>query len=84
MIDFILDYSLRDFQRPFPFGTDHYYIGGNADYGAGFLRDDQSAGIDRSLQLHSGTHQGRFRSEKRHRLTLHIGTHQSAVGVVML
>ena len=34
--------------------------------------------------FHAGAHDGRLRLEQRHRLALHVRTHQGAVGVVVL
>ena len=42
------------------------------------------ARVDGSLVFHSGADQWRFGPDERHRLTLHIRTHQRPVGVVVL
>ena len=42
------------------------------------------AGVDCRLHFHTGTYYRCFRGHKRNGLTLHVGTHQSAVGVVIL
>ncbi|MPN46000.1 hypothetical protein SDC9_193579 [bioreactor metagenome] len=44
---------------------------------------DHGAGIDRNAFFQPGADQRRFRHQKRHRLTLHVRTHQRAVGVVV-
>ena len=42
------------------------------------------AGIARRHAFHAGSHQGSGGAQQRHRLALHVGAHQRAVGVVML
>ena len=42
------------------------------------------ARIDRHLSFHAGAHQRFVGAEGRHGLTLHVGPHQGAVGIVML
>ena len=51
---------------------------------AGLLRDDDVARVDRGAQLHPGADQRRVGTQQRHRLALHVGAHQRAVGVVVL
>ena len=41
-------------------------------------------GVHRRLLLHTRTHGRRFREQKRHSLTLHVGTHQRTVRVIVL
>ena len=36
------------------------------------------------LPLHPGADEGSLRAEQGHRLTLHVGTHQSTIGIVVL
>ena len=47
-------------------------------------RRDGSTGVARHHVLHAGADQRRFRRQQRHRLALHVGAHQRAVGVVVL
>ncbi len=47
-------------------------------------RADGRARIARHHVLHAGADQRRFRRDQRHRLALHVGAHQRAVGVVIL
>ncbi len=42
------------------------------------------AGIARHDIFHAGADERRFRLQQRHRLALHVGAHQGAVGVVVL
>ncbi len=42
------------------------------------------AGVSGHFHFHTGPHQGRFSSQQRYRLALHIRTHQRTVGVIML
>ncbi|MPM53445.1 hypothetical protein SDC9_100213 [bioreactor metagenome] len=48
-----------------------------------FLRNDHDAGIGGGFVFHARGHDGRFGNEQRHGLTLHVGTHQRAVCVVV-
>ena len=45
--------------------------------------NDRRARISRHRLFHAGAHKGRLRTDQRHRLTLHVGTHQSPVGVIV-
>ena len=51
---------------------------------AGAARGDRCAGVARDHALHAGADEWRLGAHKRHRLTLHVGAHQRAVGVVVL
>jgi hypothetical protein len=46
--------------------------------------DDHGAGIARRDFFHARAHQRRLRAQQGNRLPLHVGTHQGAVGVVVL
>ncbi len=46
--------------------------------------DHHGAGVAGGDGFHAGAHDGRLGHEQRHRLALHVGTHQGAVGVVVL
>ena len=46
--------------------------------------DDRHAGIARDPFLHAGADERRLGADQRHRLALHVGSHQGAVGVVVL
>ena len=51
---------------------------------AGAARADGRARIARHHLFHAGADERRFGRDQRHRLTLHVGAHQRAVGVVIL
>ena len=51
---------------------------------AGFLGHEHGAGIAGDALFQAGGHQRRFGDQQRHGLALHVGTHQRAVGVVVL
>ena len=44
---------------------------------------DQHAGVLGDFLFQPGRNQGRLRDHERHRLPLHVGTHEGAVGVIM-
>ena len=48
------------------------------------LGQNHSSGIASGDAFHSGADDRRFRAQQRHRLALHVGAHQCAVGVVVL
>ena len=48
------------------------------------LGQDHGAGVARGDALHAGADEGSLADQQRHRLALHVGAHQRAVGVVML
>ena len=58
--------------------------GVEVDDGAGVLRDDDVARVDRGAILHAGADERRLRDHQRHGLPLHVRAHQRAVGVVVL
>ena len=47
------------------------------------LRQDHDFGVHADFMLHTGAHDGGFRTQQGHCLTLHIGAHQSTVCVVV-
>ncbi len=49
-----------------------------------FLGNNAHARVHSRLYFHTCSHHGSFRRQKRHRLTLHVGSHQRAVRVVVL
>ena len=53
------------------------------DY-AGLLCNHTDAGVHRSLGLHTGAYYGSLRGQKRHCLTLHVGSHQRTVCIIIL
>ena len=57
---------------------------GDVDDRAGDLGDDHLARVLSGGGLDPGADQRRLGDEQRHRLALHVGAHQGAVGVVML
>src|SRR5208283_4993378 len=48
------------------------------------LAEDHGAGVARGDAFHAGANEGRFATDQRHGLALHVGTHQGTVGVVVL
>ena len=63
---------------------DHYLIAGNRDDFSAFLRHDDGARVASHPLFQTRGDQWRFGDDQRHRLALHVGPHQGAVGVVML
>ena len=63
--------------------TDHDPAGVDVIDDAPAMCSHHRAGVDRSGALDAGADEGLFRAQTRHRLTLHVGTHQRAVGVVV-
>ena len=59
-------------------------VGGDVLDHASLRRNDHVAGVISSAQLHTGTHERSFGAQQRHSLTLHVGTHQCTVSIVML
>ena len=51
---------------------------------AGAARGDGGAGVAGDHAFHAGADERRLGANQRHRLTLHVGAHQRAVGVVVL
>ena len=51
---------------------------------AGTPRADRGAGVTRNHAFHAGADERRLGAHQRHRLALHVGAHQRAVGVVVL
>ena len=64
-------------------GADDYFVGGNTLHHAVVFGKHHNAGIHGSLILHASAYDGGLGFEKRHSLPLHVGAHQSAVGVVV-
>ena len=50
----------------------------------GLVGHQHVTGVDRGAQLHARADQRRLAAQQRHRLALHVGAHQRAVGVVVL
>ena len=46
--------------------------------------DDRDAAVARDRLFHAGADERRLGADQRHRLALHVGAHQRAVGVVVL
>ena len=59
-------------------------VGSGALHHAGVLCQHAHAGVHRGLRLDAGSHHRSFRGQKGHCLTLHVGSHQGAVCVVVL
>ena len=57
---------------------------GHLGDGTGTLSQDGDLGIDAVLVLLAGGHHRGLRTQQGHGLTLHVGTHQGTVGVVVL
>ena len=51
---------------------------------AGAPRDDGRTAVARHRRFHAGADERCVRLDQRHRLTLHVGAHQRAVGVIVL
>ena len=51
--------------------------------GTAFSRQNHNAGVVSDFMLDAGADDGRFGFKKRNRLTLHVGSHESAVGIVV-
>ena len=58
--------------------------GCGTENGTGLLRNNTYAGVNGCLRLHTRANHRRLRSQKRHCLTLHVGSHQRTVGVIVL
>ena len=65
-------------------GLDVDPLGGDARDDAAAPGDEDLARVARGALLHAGADDRRLRLEERHRLALHVRTHQRAVGVVVL
>ena len=63
---------------------DGHLVGGHAVHDAGVLAEQHHAAVVSGFVFHAGAHDGSFRHQQRHGLTLHVGAHQRAVGVVVL
>ena len=48
------------------------------------VADDHRAGVLGDDRFHAGADDGRLGTDQRHRLALHVGTHERAVGVIVL
>ena len=59
-------------------------IAGEGSHFAGFVGDDDRTRVTGDALLETGGDQRRFGDQQRHRLALHVGTHQRAVRVVVL
>jgi hypothetical protein len=64
--------------------VDDDLVGVDVADGAGRAGQQHVAGVQRRAALHPGADDRRVRLEQRHRLGLHVGAHQRAVGVVVL
>ena len=58
-------------------------VAGDGCHFAGFLGGEHGAGIAGDALLEAGGDERRLGDEQRHRLALHVGAHQRAVGVVV-
>ena len=65
-------------------GVDLDVVGVDVGDLAAALGDDHVAGVDGGPVLHAGADVRRLGVEQRHRLALHVGAHERAVGVVVL
>jgi len=59
------------------------FMGGNPHHGSAPVRFNQHAGIVGAFFFHSRANPRRFGKYQRHRLPLHVGTHEGAVGVIV-
>ncbi len=62
----------------------HHRVADHADDFAVVPGRHHLAGIDRGLVFHAGADDGCIGAHQRHGLALHVGTHQRAIGVVVL
>ena len=63
---------------------DNDLFGSRTLYCTGFLCSHTYTRVYRSLSFHTGSYNRSFCSQKRHRLTLHVRSHQRTVGIVVL
>jgi hypothetical protein len=61
-----------------------YLYAGNRNNRTGVLGKKHLSAVPGDFSFHTGGHNRRLGAEQRYRLTLHIGSHQSTVGIVML
>jgi hypothetical protein len=59
-------------------------VADDADHFAVMFGRDDLAGIDGGLEFHAGADERRIRAHEGHGLALHVGTHERAVGVIVL
>ena len=69
-------------QRGIVVGHDDAVGVGIVDH-AGAFREDARAGVAGHIHFHAGAHKGALGTEQGHGLTLHVRTHERAVGVVV-
>ncbi len=62
----------------------HKLVAGDLNHFGVFFRDNHLPGVCHSGFFHSGRNNRNFRTQQRHGLSLHVGAHQGAVGIVML
>ena len=68
----------------FAFVGHHDAVGVNVFHLAIGRGHDARARVAGHVHFHTRAHKGLFRAQQRHCLALHVGTHERAVGVVML
>ena len=68
----------------FAFDADDDALGIDRIDDAVALGEDDGAGVARGDSFHAGADERRLGDQQRHRLALHVGAHQRAVGVVVL
>ena len=64
--------------------ADHHMVGIHLLHDTVVLGQNCSAGVGSCLVLHAGSNDGLLGDHQRHCLTLHVGTHQSTVTVIVL
>ena len=64
-------------------GLDGDFVRRRAQHHAVFLGNDHHAAVVGYARFDTGSDNGRFGIDQRHRLTLHVGSHQRTVGVVV-
>ena len=62
----------------------HHLGAGNRGHYPGTLSKDHLPAVLSCFDFHAGSHQGCLRAEQRHRLPLHIGSHEGTIGIIML
>ena len=66
------------------FSLDNNFLGGGALYHTSVLCYDADTGVNGSLAFDTGTNNRSFCGKQRYSLTLHVGSHQGTVRVIVL
>ena len=63
--------------------ADNDLAAGHSFHGAAPLGEDADAGVLACHPFHTGAYERRFRTEQRHSLALHVGTHEGTVRIIV-